>query len=307
MKKMVLVVNLLFLFLPTSCYGEDIGESSTESSYDASNELSRHYARKQVLNGKTTSIKKEKEEVYLEFPFKNRPYVSFASFVLNGPTNEYGGFIATIFYRDKIKIKDMYYENDPVQTDKIGIYSTDLCFTSEDGVIYHYKNVPYLVSSDKPTTFFSEINFNKENKTISGEIKMPASKNTYQIELFYTDNKEYHYQETSADKNGLFSIDLNREGIQGEMYLRASDGLGNYADASDIEKLGSTRYPVKPDDLKAIEESYQVNKNENDLPKLVVVIFSRMLGIIVLLLTLLRLRVLLKRRKRRRVLKRNRQ
>ncbi|MGX7151073.1 hypothetical protein [Enterococcus ureasiticus] len=306
MKKVVLVVSLLFLFLPIICYGEDLGESAVESSFDDLNELSYQYARKQILNGKTTRTEKKKEGVYLAFPFKNSPYIRFANFVLNGPTNEYGGFIETIFYRDKIKIKDMYYEKNPVKTDKIGIYSTDLCFTSEEGVIYHYKNVPYLVSSDKPTTFFSEVNFNKENKTITGEIKMPASKNTFQIELFYTDNDEYHYQESSVDKNGSFSIDLNRDGTEGEMYLRASDGLGNYADATDIVKQGSTIYPIKPDDLKAIEESYKVVKIEKNRLGVLLIIFIRILGVIVILLTLLRLRVLLKRRKKRRMLKRNR-
>lgn len=300
MKKMMVIVGLLLICLPTICYGEDTGESSTnESSFDASHELSHQYARKQTLNGKTTKIKKKKEEIYLEFPFKNSPYVSFSEFVLNGPTNGYAGFIETIFYRDKIKIRDMYYENDPVKTDKIGMYSTDLCFTSEEGVIYHYKNVPYLVSSDKPTAFFSEINFDKENKKISGELKMPASKNTYQIELFYTDNNEYHYQETSVDKKGQFSIDLNREGIEGEMYLRASDGLGNYADASDILKEGSSRYHVQPNELKTIEDSYKVIKNKNTLLDLVARILARVLSAIIVLLTLLRLRVLLKRRKRR--------
>lgn len=307
MKKMMLVISLLLLFVPTICYGEDNGESSTESSFDVSNELSRQFAREQILNGKTTSVKKRDEEVYLAFPFKHSPYISFANFVLNGPTNGYAGFIETIFYRDKIKIKDMYYEKDPVKTDKLGIYSTDLCFTSEEGVIYHYKNVPYLVSSDKPTTFFSEVNFNKENKTISGEIKMPASKNTYQIELFYTDNEEYHYQEESVAKDGSFRIDLNREGIEGKMYLRASDGLGNYADANDIVKQGSVRYPVEPNDLKAIKESYTVIKNKNDVFGGLVFIFVRILGVIFVLLTLLRLRVLLKRRKKRRMLKRKRQ
>lgn len=301
MKKMIVVFSLLFLFFPIFCYGEDTGESSIEASFDKSNELSCQYARKQILNGKTTQVEKKKEEVYLEFPYDNNPYVSFTNFVLNGPTNGYNGFIETIFYRDKIKVKDMYYENNPVRTDKTGIYSTDLCFTSEEGAIYHYKNVPYLVRSDEPTTFFSEINFNKEDKIISGKIQMPASKNTYQIELFYTDNNEYHYQEGLADKNGEFSIVLNREGIEGKMYLRASDGLGNYADACDITKQGSTSYPVPPEALKEIKESHKVVKHKDNFWRMGMITFLCILSIIVIILIILRLRVLFKRRKKRKL------
>lgn len=299
MKKIMVLFSLVFLFLPSICYGENTGEFSSESSFDASSDLTSRYARKRILNGKTTNSKRKKEEVYLEFPFDNSPYMSFAQFVLNGPTNCYSGFIETIFYRDKIKIKDMYYEKDPVKTNKIGIYSTDLCFTSEEGVIYHYKNVPYQVRSDKPTIYFSEINFNKEKKTISGEVKMPLSINTYQIELFYTDNEDYHYQEALVDKNGRFTIDLNREAVEGKMYLRASDGLGNYADACDITKEGVTNYPIPPEALKVIKESYEVkNKNKNDLSGMVMIIFIRIIGVVVIILTLLRIRVLLKRRKK---------
>ncbi len=304
MRKKMLVVWLLMLVFPIVCYGEDIEEPATESSFNALNDLTSRYARKQVLDGTTTSVKKKKAEVYLEFPFDNSPYVAFSTFLLNGPTHHYSGFIETIYYRDKIKIKDMYYEKNPVKTDKIGIYSTDLCFTSNEGVIYHYKNVPYLVSSDQMTTFFSEVDFNKEHKKISGKIKMPASKNTYQIELFYTDNDEYHYQETTADKNGVFSLSLNREGIEGKMYLRSSDGLGNYANACDIDKTGMIGYPVPREALKAIEASYKQNtKKEASVVKIVITIVSRMLLVILFILVLLRLRVIIKRRQRRKRVK----
>lgn len=300
MKKSVLVVSVLLLFMPVVCHGEDVLDTSAASSFDASNDLTKRFARKQVLNGETTKRIKKKEDIYLEFPFENSPYVSFSNFVLNGPTTDYGGFIETIFYRDKIKIKDMYYETNPVKTDKIGIYSTDLCFTSEEGVIYHYKNVPYLVSNDKQTIFFSKVDFNKEKAMISGEIKMPKSLNTYQIELFYTDNNEYHYQETEADKNGKFSISLNREGIEGKMYLRSSDGLGNYANACDIDKVGMTNYPISAEALKAIKLSQQktTRKDANRINVILAILLS-ILSIVVLILVLLRLRVILKRRRRR--------
>lgn len=298
MKKSLLVLGLLFVFHPTICYGEEIGEFTPEFNFQASFDLTSRYARKQILNGETTRIKAKKDGVYLEFPFEHSPYMSFARFVLNGPVHIYSGFIETIFYRENIKIRDMYYENNPVKTDKIGLYSTDLCFTSEEGTIYHYKNVPYIVFSDKPTVFFSEINFAKENSIISGEIKMPASKNTYQIELFYTDNDEYHYQETSADREGNFVFKLNREAIEGKLYLRASDGLGNYADACDIERQGGTTYQVLPENLKVIEASYKKMKKEKSLLALVKIIFLRFLGIFVTILILLRLRVVLKRHRR---------
>lgn len=300
MKKIMLIFSLVFLILPTTCYGEDTGESSVTSNFDASNELTSQYARKQILNGKTTSIKKKKDEVYLEFPFNNLPYMSFTCFVLNGPTAVYNGFIETIFYRDKIKIKDMYYENNPVKTDKIGVYSTDLCFTSEDGVVYHYKNVPYTVRSDKPTTFFSEVDFNKENAIVAGEIKMPASKNTFQIELFYTDNDEYHYQEVTAEKNGRFTIELNREAVEGKMYLRASDGLGNYADACDITSQGRTTFPIVEKESKSMEESHKVIKKKKTFPEFAYQLLILIFGVIIIVLLLLRLRVILKRHRRKR-------
>ncbi|EOL42864.1 hypothetical protein [Enterococcus caccae] len=304
MKKIMLVVSGLLLFAPVICYGGDTFDSSVVSKFDASSDLTKRYARKQVLNGETTKRKKKNGEVYLEFPFDNSPYMSFSNFVLNGPTTVYSGFIETIFYRDKIKIRDMYYENNPVKTDQIGIFSTDLCFTSEEGVIYHYKNVPYLVSSDKPTVFFSKVDFNKDDAIISGEIKKPASLNSYQIELFYTDNNEYHYQETSADENGNFSIALNRDGIEGDMYLRSSDGLGNYANACDIDKQGKTNYSISTEDLKEIKASQQkiVNK-ETSIINMIKIIVWRFLVIIILILVLLRLRVILKRRKRRKMMK----
>ncbi|OJG66652.1 hypothetical protein RV09_GL000799 [Enterococcus moraviensis] len=295
-------IGLFLFFFPLICYAENIEDSATNSSFDASNDLMSRYARKQILNGETTSIKKKKKQIYLEFPFDSEPYMSFSNFVLDGPTHVYSGFIETIYYRDKIKIKDMYYENNPVKTDKLGIYSTDLCFTSDDGVIYHYKNVPYLVSSNQSTIFFSEVNFDKESKTINGEIKIPASKSPCQIDLFYTDNDEYHYQGSSVNKKGRFKIELNREGIEGKMYLRASDGLGNYADAYDISKQGSTRYSIPKESLKAIEESYKTskdktNKDKTDRP-LILNISSLIIILILIILLFLRLRVIRKRRKR---------
>ncbi|MEI5989526.1 hypothetical protein A5881_001014 [Enterococcus termitis] len=300
MKKLIWFMGLLFLCSPIICYGED---ASGESNFDAANDLTSRYARKEILDGKTTSLKKKKNEIYLAFPFDKRPYMSFSGFVLNGPTNVYSGFIETIFYRDKIKIKDMYYEKNPVKTDKIGIYSTNLCFTSEEDVVYHYKNVPYLVSSDKPTIFFSKVHYNKENATVSGEIKMPSSKNTYQIELFYTDNDEYHYQEGTADKNGSFIIELNREGIEGKMYLRASDGLGNYADACDIDNQEITTYSVPSEALKTIKKDHKVVKKEAKRPNWFVIILALILGIFIFVLVLLRVRVIIKRHKRGNIVK----
>lgn len=297
MKKSLLVISMLIVFLPIICNGEEIGKFSAESNFEPSYDLTNRYARKQILNGETTRMKAKKNEIFLEFPFENSPYMSFAQFVLNGPIHAYREFIETIFYRDNIKIRDMYYENNPVRTDKIGIYSTDICFTSEEGMIYHYKNVPYIVLSNKPTVFFSEINFFKENSTISGKIKMPASQNTYQIELFYTDHDEYHYQEVTADRKGDFMITLNREAIEGKLYLRASDGLGNYADACDIVRPGRTTYQILPENLKVIEASYKQKKKKNYFFPLVKVILFRFLGIVVIILTLLRLRVVIKRNK----------
>lgn len=302
MKKWLVGIGLFLFFFPLICYAENIEDSATNSSFDASNDLMSRYARKQILDGETTSIKKKKKQIYLEFPFDSEPYMSFSNFVLDGETHVYSGFIETIYYRDKIKIKDMYYENNPVKTDKLGIYSTDLCFTSDDGVIYHYKNVPYLVSSNQSTMFFSEVNFDKENKTITGEIKVPASKSPCQIDLFYTDNDEYHYQGSSVNKKGRFKIELNREGIEGKMYLRASDGLGNYADACDISKQGSTRYSIPKESLKAIEDSYKTSKYKTNRPLILDICIFILVSIIMILLVL-RLRVIIKRRKRNKLLR----
>lgn len=290
MKKLIWFIGLLFLCSPIICYGE--------SNFDAANDLTSRYARKEILNGKTTSLEKKKDEIYLTFPFDERPYMSFSEFILNGPTNIYSGFIETIFYRDKIKIKEMYYEKNPVKTDKIGIYSTDLCFISEEDVVYHYKNVPYLVSSDKPTIFFSKVHYNKANATISGEIKMPSSKNPYQIQLFYTDNDEYHYQEEIADKNGSFNIELSREGLEGKMYLRASDGLGNYADACDIDNQEITTYSVPSEAVKTIKKSHEIVKDNTKWSNWFVIILALILGIFIFILVLLRVRVIIKRHKR---------
>jgi hypothetical protein len=243
--KRLLVMGALSLFLlPQISYAQTDEATQPFSAINTTGELSSLQGRKQVLDGKTTKKRKKKGEYYLEFPFEKQPYVYFSSFVLNGPPNEYHGFIETIYYRDQIKVKSMYYEKQPVKTDRLGIYTVDLCFTDENDRIYHYKNVPYVVTSDKPTIYFSEVNFNQEQKKLSGVIKRQASKYSCQIELFYTDNNDYHYQEVKADQTGHFSIDLSREAVLGELYLRASDGFGNYADAYDVEQEGLQQIPV---------------------------------------------------------------
>ncbi|MCA5011397.1 MULTISPECIES: hypothetical protein [unclassified Enterococcus] len=302
MKKLIVIISLWVLFFPSISYAEDVTDSS-ESKFDSSNELSRKYMRKQVLNGKTTKIKKKKGETYLTFPFEKRPYQYFANFVLNSPANVYAGFVETIYYRDKLKVKQIYYEKNPVRTDKLGIFTTDLYIISEDDEIYHYKNVPYVVSSDQPTAFFSSIDFDKEKTKISGEIKMFASKSTYQVELFYTDHDEYHYQEVVVENNGKFTIDLHREGQPGKMYLRASDGLGNYANALDILKEGRTTYQIPQKKLQEIENSYKTPVRANKIAAVALLMLKWLLGLFAAILILLRLRVILKRRKRRRLRK----
>lgn len=296
MKKLMFVVGLFILLYPNSCYGETLVSSSLTSDFDAATDVSSRYGRKKVLDGQTTKVKKKQQEIFLEFPFDNDPYVFFSNFVLGSPENIYSGFIETIYYRDNIKIKDMYYENKPVQTDKTGIYSTDICFTSEEGIIYHYKNVPYLVSNDKPMVFFSEVTFDEEHNRITGEIKMPLSKNTYQIELFYTDNEDYHYQEAAADENGMFTINLSRLGQVGHMYLRAGDGLGNYADACDILKTGKTTFKISAESLKAIKESNQELSPKSNYRSLFKLITTSLFIVIVSALFLLRLRVIIRRK-----------
>lgn len=300
MKKLLLVIGLLVVFTSDIGYGEEVGQKSLSQNFDALTDISSRYARKQILDGKTTKVKKKKDEVFLEFSFDSSPYMVFASFIQNSPKHIYSEFIETIYYRDNIKIKDMYYEKNPVQTEKIGVYSTDLCFTSVEGVTYHYINVPYLVSSDKPTIFFSEINFDETNQRISGEIKMPLSQNTYQIELFYTDNEEYHYQEAVADENGNFSFDLVRKGQVGKMYLRASDGLGNYANAKDILTAGKTNFQIAPEVLETIKSSYQENTYWGTIFAWIKLAAIRALIALITVLFLLRMRVLVKRRIRRR-------
>ncbi|GGC75111.1 hypothetical protein [Enterococcus wangshanyuanii] len=303
MKKLIVMISLWVLFFPSISCAEDIMDSSVESSFDSSNELSRKYMRKQVLNGKTTKIKKEKGETYLTFPFKKRPHQYFANFVLNSPANVYVGFVETIYYRDKLKIKQIYYEKNPVRTDKLGIFTTDLYIISETDDVYHYKNVPYMVSSDQPTAFFSSIDFDKEKAKLSGELKMFASKSTYQVELFYTDHEEYHYQEVTVENDGRFTIDLNRNGQPGTMYLRASDGLGNYANALDILEEGQTTYPISQKKLQEIADSYQKPSRGNKLLALALLTLKWLLGLLAAILILLRLRVILKRRRRRRLRK----
>ncbi|MEI5993287.1 hypothetical protein [Candidatus Enterococcus mansonii] len=299
MKKFVLFFSLIVILFPAMCYASEGKENLLKSKFDSESDLTRHFTRKQVLNGSTTKKKKIKEEIYLTFPFENSPYMFFANFVLNGPVNNYSGFIETIYYRDNIKIKDMYYENRPVKTDKIGIYSTDLCFTSEEGVIYHYKNVPYLVSSDRPTIFFSEINYDKENARISGKINMPKQKNTFQVELFYTDNEEYHYQEAVADKKGRFNMKLTRDGQVGKMYLRVTDGLGNYADAYDILHSGIS-YPETSANTQDVVEYIQKQKRyKASFGLLLRTIAVNILLVLAMILSILRLRVIVKRKRRR--------
>lgn len=107
MKKIIIVVVLLFaIMIPTLGYAETISFSA----FDPSVELTSHYALKQLLNGQTTRSKKNKGEIYLEYPYEKEPYMYFSKFVVDGPTNQYGGFMETIYYRDSIKIRDMYYE-----------------------------------------------------------------------------------------------------------------------------------------------------------------------------------------------------
>lgn len=300
MKKLLLVIGVVVVFMSEISYGEELVQKSLSANFDALTDISSRYARKQILDGKTTNATNKKDEVFLEFSFDSSPYMVFASFIQNSPKHIYSEFIETIYYRDNIKIKDMYYENKPVQTEKIGVYSTDLCFTSVEGITYHYINVPYLVTSDKPTVFFSEINFDEENQRITGEIKMPLSQNTYQIELFYTDNEEYHYQEAVANENGKFSFDLARQGQAGKMYLRASDGLGNYANAKDILTAGKTSFQVTPEALETIKASYQENTYYDTIFGWLKLVTVRALIALITLLFLLRMRVLVKRRIRRR-------
>ncbi|MTD41355.1 hypothetical protein GIX45_22610 [Erwinia sp. CPCC 100877] len=244
MKNLLVMIGLFLFLSPQISYAETEDITQSFSNVAPVGELSSLQGRKCVLDGKTTKKRKKKGEYYLEFPFEKEPYVYFSSFVLNGSPTQYHDFIETIYYRDQIKVKSMYYEKQPVKTDQLGIYKVDLCFTDENDRIYHYKNVPYLVTSDKPTIYFSEVNFNQKDMRLSGRIKRRQSKYTCRIELFYTDNNKYHYQEVKADKAGNFLIDLSREGKLGELYLRASDGLGNYADAYDIETEGHQTIPV---------------------------------------------------------------
>ena len=88
------------------------------------------------------------------------------------------------------------------------------------------------------------------------------------------------------------------------MYLRSSDGLGNYANACDVDKTGMTTYPVPREALKAIEASYKQNtKKEISFVKIMITIISRIVLVILFILVLLRLRVIIKRRQRRKRVK----
>lgn len=299
-EKLLLVIGVLVVCMFEISYGEELVKTSLSANFDALTDLSSRYAHKKILDGKTTKVKKKDDEVFLEFTFDGSPYMFFANFVQNSPKHSYNEFIETIYYRDNIKIKDMYYEKNPVQTEEIGIYSTDLCFTSVEGIIYHYRNIPYLVSSDKPTVFFSEINFDEENLHITGEIKMPSSQNTYQIELFCTDNDEYRYQEAVANENGRFSFDLVQQGQVGKMYLKASDGLGNYANARDILTIGKTNFQISLEALEMIKASYQGNTYYGSIFSGIKLVAIRALLVLITLLFLLRIRVLVRRKIRRR-------
>jgi hypothetical protein len=295
MKRLLALVGLSLFLFPQISYAETEEATQPFSTINTTGELSSLQGRKQVLDGKTTKKREKKGEYYLEFPFEKKPYVYFSSFVLNGSPDQYHGFIETIYYRDQIKVKSVYYEKQPVKTDRLGIYTVDLCFTDENDRIYHYKNVPYVVTSDTPTIYFSEVNFNQEQKKLSGAIKRSPSKYSCQIELFYTDNNDYHYQEVTADQSGHFSIDLSREAVPGELYIRASDGFGNYADAYDVDKEGLQQIPV-PKYAATSTESIKVNQKKKThlLGKLTKILF----GLVMIWLVTMVLNIRRKNRKK---------
>lgn len=110
---------------------------------------------------------------------------------------------------------------------------------------------------------------------------MPKLENICRIELFYTDQEDYHYQETVVDSEGNFSIDLKREGELGKMYLRASDGLGNYANACDILKTGKVEFDIvsKVSNEKNTNKAAQKKKSFSIAPWLLIGVFFIMIGI----------------------------
>ncbi|MFD2306543.1 hypothetical protein [Enterococcus termitis] len=292
MKKFIfIIIGLLSILWADVSYAE----TPSLSGFEAVNDLTSRYRSRQVLDGKTTLRKKKNNETYLEFPYEESPYMYFSSFVVNSPTTVYDGFIETIYYRDNIKIKEMYYEKNPVKTSALGIYSTDLYFTSEDGEVYHYKNVPYLVTSDTPTLFFREINYDEEAQKIVGKIDVPRLEDTYHIELYYTDNDEYHYQEAIVDKNGQFNMELSREGKVGQMYLRANDGLGNYADPCDISEQGKMTFAGAP---KKVPKKSSKKKVEPTNHFFSTVILRSIQLFAILFLTFLGLKIRKKRKKK---------
>ena len=250
MKKLVmmLVIFMMTLF-SISCYAEEIDHSLKASNeekknlpFDSETNLTSRYARAKILSGKSKKRKKENNVIELSYQDSKEPFMSFSNFVLNGPSNIYSGFIETIYYRDGIKIKDIYYDSDAVKTNKVGIFFTNLSIVSEEGQNYLYKHVPYTVLNDKPTLFFRDIVFNKEKKILTGNINIHNKDSKYYIELFYLDNDNYHYQEIKVKNKGDFKIQMNREEAAENMYLRVNDGYGNYGDACSISQKESFKY-----------------------------------------------------------------
>lgn len=264
MKKLIMavIISLVVLF-SVSCYGEEINSSSNNKeekktiSFDPNNNLTSQYARKKILSGKSKKSKKKKNVIELSYQGEKEPFMVFSSFVLGGPNNVYSGFIETIYYRDGIKIKDIYYDSEAVKTDKVGIFFTNLSFVSVDGDQYLYKHVPYMVLNNKPTLFFNDISFNKDEETITGSINIPQKNKKYYIELFYLDNEEYYYQEVSIKNKGNFKIKMSREGLEENMYLRVNDGYGNYGDACSISQKESFKY----ESLETVDKSIKNNNS----------------------------------------------
>ena len=270
MKKIVMVVLISFVVLfSVSCYGEETNssldtnkEEKKNVTFDPDNNLTSLYARGKILSGKTKKNKNKKNIIELSYTGDEEPFMAFSNFLLDGPSNVYSGFTETIFYRDGIKVKDIYYESDEVKTDKVGIFFTNLSFVSEEGDQYIYKHVPYMVLNDEPTLFFSDITFNKEGKTITGSINIPKKDTTYYIELFYLDNnEEYSYQEVEVKNNGKFKIKMSRDGTEENMYLRVNDGFGNYGDACSVLQKESTKY----ESLEVVDKSVVENNKISHL------------------------------------------
>lgn len=269
MKKLtrVAIIVLVALF-SVSCYGEGIDSSSKNNkeekkslTFDPNSNLTSRYARGKILSGKSKKSKKKKNVIELSYQGERDPFMSFSTFVLGGPTNEYSGFIETIYYREGIRIKDIYCDSDAVKTDKVGIFFTNLTFMSTDGDQYLYKHVPYMVLNDRPSLFFSDIVFNEEAKMITGSINIPEKNKTYYIELFYLDEEEeYYYQEVKVKNKGNFEIKMSREGNEENMYLRVSDGYGNYGDACSVAQKESFKYESLETIDKSVAETESVKE-----------------------------------------------